>query len=228
MLADVAAENPSTDLWTQLLGDLAFILDGEIGDAQICVEGAVWQNSLGGTGVDAASAGSAVVAGKGFVNREFDAKQNFSKEKVGADFGVDETGVFTDPAETGALGKVAFENRTGICIPAVGNRMPDLVFDEVDDGFELFFQEDVVVVDEGVGGDFADWGRCPLSLWERVRVRVYSVVGRRLPAVRLRPSPQPSPRGRGGRSPKGIVLIKYRFFSPLTRDLFGGMRFMGK
>ncbi len=146
LLTDVAAKYEIVDLWTQLFGDLCLVLNGQIRDAQICIERTVWQDGLGGASVDAARAGAAMVACKGRVCGEFDAEQYLGKEKVGAFFGADETGVFADPAKPCALGHVPFKDGAGVCIPPIGNRGADLVFDKGDDILEFFFEKKMVVV----------------------------------------------------------------------------------
>jgi hypothetical protein len=131
LLADVASEDPVLHVRAQVFGNVAFVFDGEEGDAAARVEGAVGEDALGGAGVDAAGAGAAVIGGEGFVGFEFDAEQNFGKQECGASLRVDEHGVFADPAQTCALGKFTFEDGTCVGVITIGDGMPDLFFDEL-------------------------------------------------------------------------------------------------
>ena len=60
-------------------------------------------------------------------------------------FGMDETGVLANPADAGALRKIAFQNGAGIGIPAVLYRTPDLLLDKLDE-FLHPLREDIVIV----------------------------------------------------------------------------------
>src|ERR1700722_3570130 len=65
ILADVAAEDLAADGGAKILGDAAFFLDGEIGDAAGGVHLARCDECVGGAGVDAAGARAAAVGGGG-------------------------------------------------------------------------------------------------------------------------------------------------------------------
>ena len=73
-MTNVTAEDPLADLRTQFFKDFTLVLNCEIGDAEIRIECSVGQDGLGGTGIDAARAGAAMVAGEGLVDRQFDTK----------------------------------------------------------------------------------------------------------------------------------------------------------
>ena len=137
----------------RLFGDVAFVFDGEVGDATAGVEGAIGENGIGWTGLDATRTGAAVVGDEGNVWFEFEAEQDFGKEKIGAFLRMDEAGVLADPAEAGALGEVAFEEGAGIGVVAIRDGMSDLRFDELDEAGEARREDEVVVFAEGVGGD---------------------------------------------------------------------------
>jgi hypothetical protein len=94
-----------------------------------------------------------VVGGERRVGFEFEAEQDFGEEEIGAFLRMDEAGVFADPAEAGALGQVAFEERAGVGVVTVGDGMPDLRFDELDEALQARREDEVVVFAEGVGGD---------------------------------------------------------------------------
>ena len=78
-LADVTSENPFANFVTQLYGDIVLEFDGEIGNAATRVEGAVWQNTIGRAGFDAARTGSTMVGYKRRVRFQFKIEQNFRK-----------------------------------------------------------------------------------------------------------------------------------------------------
>jgi hypothetical protein len=60
-LADVTSECPVSDLFAQVNGDIVFEFYGEIRDTARRIQRAVWEDAVGGAGVDAACACSAVV-----------------------------------------------------------------------------------------------------------------------------------------------------------------------
>ena len=164
MLTDVAAENPISHLRTQVFGDGILQFDGEVGNAAARVNCAVWQDALGGAGIDAAGACAAVVGGEGIVGFEANSKQNFSEKKCGASLRVDEHGVFADPTQACALSEFAFKDGSRVCVITVGNWMADLFFDELDELLQAGRDDVVIIVAEGVG---CNPHPQPLSLWER-------------------------------------------------------------
>ena len=153
MLADVAAENPISYLRAQVFGDVIFKFDGKVGDAAARVYAAVWENALSGAGGDTARAGAAVVCGEGVVGFELDAEQNFGEEKCGACARVDEHGIFADPAQPCALREFAFEDGAGVCVITVGDWMPDLFFDELDNLLQARGDDVVIIIAEGISRD---------------------------------------------------------------------------
>jgi len=76
-LADVASENPVSDLFTQFNGDVILEFDGEIGDTSCCVECAIGEDAIGGTGFDTTCAGAAMVGNERWVGLEFKVKKYF-------------------------------------------------------------------------------------------------------------------------------------------------------
>ena len=65
---------------------------------------------------------------------------------------VDQAGVLPDPAQAGAHGKVTFQQGTGIRVPAVGDGLPGLRFDEGGQRLQLFGHHQVVIRSPGVCG----------------------------------------------------------------------------
>ena len=81
-MADVASKNPIADFFAQFNGDVIFEFDGEIRDTARRVEGAVWQNAIGGTGADATRACAAVIGDEWRIGFEFEVEENFGDEKI--------------------------------------------------------------------------------------------------------------------------------------------------
>ena len=96
------------------------------------IQGAIGLNAMRGTSFDATPACAATVADESRVWFDSYAKQNLCQQKPGSVMRIDETGVFADPAQPGALSEVALENGTGIGVITVRDRVTDLLFDEND------------------------------------------------------------------------------------------------
>ncbi len=52
-----------------------------------------------GQAVNATCAGAAMIGGDGVIWFEFNAKQDFCEQKIGASFGVDKHGILADPTQ---------------------------------------------------------------------------------------------------------------------------------
>jgi hypothetical protein len=79
---------------------------------------------------------------------------------------MDETGVFTDPAEPGALGNVPLQDGTGVRIPAILHGSSNLFLNEFDELFHAGGENIVIVFPSGIGGDLTPPPR-PLSPGKR-------------------------------------------------------------
>jgi hypothetical protein len=66
---------------------------------------------------------------------------------------VDQTGVLAYPTKARSLGKLAFEQRTCVCIDAVLHRLVHPVLDYVDKPLQALLQDGVVILSQGVGRD---------------------------------------------------------------------------
>ena len=75
-------------------------------------------------------------------------------------FGMDETGIFADPANPCALGEIAFKDGTGIRVPAIPYRTSNLLLDKLDKFFHASRKNIVIIVALGIGSNFA----CNFSL----------------------------------------------------------------
>src|SRR5687767_6581045 len=112
-LANVASESPIADQRAQVGWDFVFEFDGEIRNAASGIESAVGEDALGGAGGDAACACATMISDHRKVWFESQVKQDLGKQKVGALFWINETGVFADPPNAGALGEITFKDGSG-------------------------------------------------------------------------------------------------------------------
>ena len=119
-------------------GMSVLVLNGQVGDAASGIQCPVRQDALRRAGVDAAGARAAVVGFERRIRLERISKQDFGQQEIGSVLRVDQAGVFADPAQTGAHGEVAFQQGTGIRVPAVGNGLTGLRFDEARQRLEAF------------------------------------------------------------------------------------------
>src|SRR5215510_7053393 len=130
LLTDITSEDPITDQRTQPSGDVVLQFNGKVGDAACSLNGPVGQDALGGASLNAACASPALIGNKRRIRFQFEIEKNLGQEEVRPVLRVDEAGVLADPAETGPLGQIAFENRARICIPAARDAMTNFCFDE--------------------------------------------------------------------------------------------------
>ncbi len=56
---------------------------------------------------------------------QLNTQKDLPQEKIGTMPGVDQAGILADPSQSGALGQVSLQNRSGIGIDSVGNGIPD-------------------------------------------------------------------------------------------------------
>ena len=94
-----------------------------------------------------------MIGDNGQVWFEVEIKQNFRKQEIGAKFRVNETGIFTDPANTCALGKVAFEDWTCIHISErAGAGTAEVVYG-IGELLERWGEPVVIILMASVAGD---------------------------------------------------------------------------
>ncbi len=118
ILTDVAADDECrlAHRVMKLIRNFASFFEGKVADAASAIDG-VGGDGIGGAGVDAAGAGAAVV-GDGGIGGKVEVGDEFAEEEPGAFVGVNEEGVFSDPAEAGAGGEFALEDGAGIDVAA--------------------------------------------------------------------------------------------------------------
>lgn len=109
LLTDVTPEYPILHVWTDVFGDVNFVFDGEIGNATARIQGAIEENGVCRACIDAAGASPAMVSHEGGVGFEFEVEQDLGKQEIGTFLRMDQAGVFADPSEPCALGKLTFE-----------------------------------------------------------------------------------------------------------------------
>jgi len=105
--AVVTAVDAVAEGGAEVLGDGAFVLDGEVGNAAFGLHFLRAGDGVGGAGLDASGAFSAVI-GRGGVRGEIEGGEEFAEEEPGAKAFVNLNGGFAVPAETGGGGEVAF------------------------------------------------------------------------------------------------------------------------
>jgi hypothetical protein len=118
ILADVAADEIAglAHRLVEVFVNGRAVFEGEVADAFGGIE-AVGGKGLGGAGVEAAAAGATVIGDRG-IGFEIKGEDEFTDQKPRAVTGVDEEGVFADPAEAGGGGEVTFEDGAGVAVGA--------------------------------------------------------------------------------------------------------------
>lgn len=154
--AVIAAKDSIADGGAQLERDSAFEFDGEVGNAAASVEDEGLGDGLGGAGGDAANACAAAVFFRR-IGGQFCGSEDFGEEEPVAKRAADEVGVFSDEANAGALGKVSFEDGSGVDIPESGGGGCGLA-DGCGESFEFPGENLVIVGIASIAGDNASAG----------------------------------------------------------------------
>lgn len=113
-LAVVATEDPVPEEGAELDGDRPVVLDREIGDAAAGVEAVGGGERARRTHLEAGPATPTAVRCGGRVGREREIRQDFAEQAGGTALGMNETGVFSDPAETGLDGVGFFHEGSAV------------------------------------------------------------------------------------------------------------------
>src|ERR1019366_2825580 len=113
ILANVAAEHLPAHAGTQLFGNRAAFLDGEIRDAPGRVELIRSRESVGRTGVEAARARAAAV-GRRQIGRQLQRRQHDAEEEPRPQPLIQDAGVLANPADPSVLSKDPLDDRTGV------------------------------------------------------------------------------------------------------------------
>ena len=152
VLADVTAEDPVAHERTQLARDGAAQLDREVGDAAPRVHAIRCDDGPRGTRIEAAVAAAAMLALERQVGLERAVHQQLAQQEPGADRLRDQAGVLADPAQAGALGPAALQDRAGVGI-AQHVRPRQLVAHEALECAQVIAHHAVVILAHGVSGD---------------------------------------------------------------------------
>ena len=125
VLTDVASENVSSHSFAQFYGNLAALLDRQIGDAQPRVQLTCRSDRLRWTGNDAARASSATI-GRGqvagdIVVRDSERSENHAQKQPRSKLLIDDASVLADPSDAGVLRVDALDERTSV---NVGAKLP--------------------------------------------------------------------------------------------------------
>ena len=103
-LADIAPEDPIPQERTERFRDGRAMFNGKVGDAAPGVERARRDQRSSGTRVRAGSAAATTVGRRGCVGFQIEIEKQLPQEEIGTAVGVDEIGIFPDPAQAGSLG----------------------------------------------------------------------------------------------------------------------------
>src|SRR5439155_9796055 len=114
-LADVATERVAVEM--QMLRQRAAMLDRRVADAAFRRNGAIREDLLGGTGIDAARACAAAIGDFAAADIVLERSEKRADEKVRAMLFMDQHAVAADPSESRLGGGRTIGERTGIDIP---------------------------------------------------------------------------------------------------------------
>ena len=126
--AIITSEDSVPDRFSKLNWNGTFQFDGEIGNAASGVELEGRGERVGGTGGEAARAGTAAVF-LGLVRLQIQGGEDFPQKQPVAESAADEVGVFADKPDACPFCKLALEHRSGVRVPkgvAIGaTQFPD-------------------------------------------------------------------------------------------------------
>src|SRR5690606_27834423 len=109
----VASIDAIADQWPEIMVDRSPVLDREVGDAAACIESIGRRKGVGRTGVEAGSAGAAMLD-FGVVKGEAGGGQQAAEKEPGAMRAADEVGVLALPAEPSRCRQRLFHHRGGV------------------------------------------------------------------------------------------------------------------
>ncbi len=153
LLALVAAEEVVADHCGLFGSEFTFKFYGEVGDASGCVEFTWFNEGAGGAAIKAVGAASAEVRERRFVVGYLFVDEQFSEKNVCAGGGDDEKGVFSCFSDTGMFSPGFFEDGgavDGYCCVEI---FSEKGFEVVEELLQLFTDNGMVVVNEGVFGN---------------------------------------------------------------------------
>ena len=151
ILADVAAKDQIPVAATQLLGNIFFYFDRQVGDAAAAVHDVGFHNGLGRALVQTAAAASAVIAPR-CIRVEFPVEQDLANEKPGAQLlARNQIGILADPSDPGAGRPVLVHHRPRVHIDPARGAGTELL-NRLHQSFQFAAQNLVVVVARCVAG----------------------------------------------------------------------------
>jgi len=109
ILANVAAKNPIAHSLPQRFGNGLAEFNGEVADAATAVQYIRCNERIGRAGVETCRTRTTVVGLLGWIVVEFHIGEQGGQKKPTAGLSIEEQTVFTNPAQAGPLGKLAFQ-----------------------------------------------------------------------------------------------------------------------
>src|SRR5215212_10306870 len=152
-LADVTPENPIAHFGSQFWRNVIFEFNGKVGNAAGRVEGAIWKNAVRRAGFDATPAGAAMIRYKRWIRFKNQIQKDFGEQKIRAMFWVDKTGVFSDPANAGALCEITLKDGTGVCVATVPDWAANLLLNKLNEFFHPGREDIVIVLTQSIRGN---------------------------------------------------------------------------
>ena len=155
-LTVITAVDAVADQWSQVFGDGTAQLDGQVGNAQACIEPVGRHDGAGRAGIDAGMTVTAVSLCRG-IGRQCQVGVQLAEKKPGSGLLVDQVGVFADPAEPGLLCQCLFQYRCTVGKGAIAE-LADVRGDPVRQLLQSPAQQLVVVATEGIAGQVGKRG----------------------------------------------------------------------
>lgn len=150
-LADVATGGPGTLRRPHFARRIASAFDVPRGETAGGIEDAGFDEGLCGAGIETTTTRAAVI-GDWRVRLKRDVDDQFAKQEVGAETGMDQAGVFSKPADAGVRGPCAFKNGAGVGV-AARVRADFFADEQAAEFFEAAFEDVMVVAASRVAGD---------------------------------------------------------------------------
>jgi hypothetical protein len=153
--AIVTPKNPISNRRAEFHRNWSFELDGEAGDTPPGIELKRRFNGPSRAGRDTPHARTAAVSRRG-IWFQLKAGDNLRKKNPVAESAADEIRVFSDESQSGTLGQVAFEHRTGIHIPQGTGALAAQFVDKQGKRLKPFAKHFMIIAAPRVAGDKAE------------------------------------------------------------------------
>ena len=166
-LANVAAKKPVADFIAQINGSDRARFNRKIRDALSRIKLARFDERASGAGIHASGAGTTVIGTRDFRYWQVECGVNLGDEKKRTFFTIDQTGIFTDPAEPRAHGQIPFKNGTGV---RKGDKflLRRESFKLGDHPRQALLQQKMIIETLSIGCDLNGTCEWPIFDWSRV------------------------------------------------------------